>query len=374
MPNCIRCHKPIDATPFCPLCGAKQSREKAVKARANGTGTAYKRGRTWTACVIVGYYIGKDGKMHKHTRSKGGFKTKTAALEYCAALKNEQETQTAPLLIQYWNIYANTAMDRLSDSKRQAYSIAWNKCTDIATKPVDTITVADLRQLAATKGKTYYPTRDIKSLLTHLFRLAAADGHANKDLPSFIDLPPLEEKERMPFTDAEQALLWESYDNGNKNAAIPLIMIATGMMPGEMMRLTADMIHLAERKIINAGIKTKVRKELAIILPDDICPVLEDVMDGVHGLLYPISETAFYDRYYAALKAAGITRHLTPYSCRHTTATRHTINEHTPPQVVARIMRWSSTKMLDRYVHPDEQSVQHAANAITRPAKRPEKT
>lgn len=373
MPNCIRCHKPIDTTPFCPLCGAKQSREKTVKARANGTGTAYKRGRTWTACIVVGYYIGRDGKMHKHTRSKGGFKTKTAALEYCAALKNEQEPKTAPMLIQYWDTYSRTAMDKLSDSKRQAYSIAWNKCTAIATKPVNTITVADLRQLVAVKCKTYYPARDLKSLLTHLFRLAAADGHANKDLPSFIELPAIAEKERMPFTDEEQALLWESYDKGDHNAAIPLIMIATGMMPGEMRRLSVDMIRLYDRKIVNVGIKTKVRKELSIILPDDICPVIEDVMEGKTGLLYPITEQAFYDRYYAALEKAGITRHLTPYSCRHTTATRHTINEHTPPQVVARLMRWSSTKMLDRYVHPTDQAAQEAANAITRPQKKAEK-
>lgn len=370
MPNCIRCHKPIDATPFCPLCGAKQEKTKPLRTRANGTGTAVKRNKTWTAIVTVGYYQGADGKQHRHTRSKGGFRTKTAALEYCAVLKNEKEHRSAPMLMQYWDLYARTAMEKLSHGKAQAYAIAWNKCDKICKTPIDQITVADLRQLVADKCPTYYPAKDLKGLLTHLFRLAAADGFANKDLPSFIDLPPLTEAEREPFTDEEQRLLWESYDQGNKNAEIPLIMIATGMMTGEMRRLTTDMIHLETRQIINAGIKTKARKELSIILPDDICPVLEDAMAGKDGLLYPITETAFYDRYYAALKKAGITRHLTPYSCRHTTATRHTINEHTPPQVVARIMRWSSTKMLDRYVHPTIEAAQTAANTIKRPPKK----
>lgn len=370
MPNCIRCHKPIDETPFCPHCGAKQARpNQTTKSRANGTGTAFKRGKTWTAQVIVGYYDSGDGKLHRITKSKAGFKTKTAALEHCAKLKLEQERKTAPILAYYWDLYSRTAMERLSDSKRQAYAIAWNKCSKMAKVPVDTITVADLRQLVADKCPTHYPARDLKSLMTHLFRLAGADGHANKDLPSYIDLPPLHETERSPFTDEEQCMLWASYDQGNRNAAIPLIMIATGMMPGEMRRLTVGMIHLHERKIINAGIKTKVRKELSILLPDDICPVIEDEMEGKDGLLYPITEQAFYDRYYKALAAAGIARHLTPYSCRHTTATRHTINEHTPPQVVARLMRWSSTKMMDRYVHPTDEAAQDAANALKRPPK-----
>ena len=48
-------------------------------------------------------------------------------------------------------------------------------------------------------------------------------------------------------------------------------------------------------------------------------------------------------------------------------ATIHAIDEHTPPQVVQKIMRWSSTKMMDRYVHPDSQSVHDAANTLKRP-------
>ena len=357
-------------TPFCPHCGAKQERnQKGKRTRANGTGTAYRRGKWWSAQVTLGYYVGADGKPKRITKTKGGFKSKTAALEHCEKLKDQQERKIAPLLREYWDSYARTEMDRLSDSKRQAYNIAWGKLKAIANRPIDTISVSDLRAVVAKECPTHYPARDAKAVLSHLYKLAGADGWVNKDLPSYIDLPKLAEKETVPFTDEEQALLWKSYDDGNLDAGIPLIMIATGMMPGEMRKLSVSMIDLDGRKITGAGMKTETRKKLTIILPDDICPVIEDAMAGKEDLLYPISEPGFYTKYYTALKNAGITRHLTPYSCRHTTATRHTIEEHTPPQVVARIMRWSSTKMLDRYVHPSDDSAMAAANALGRPQK-----
>ena len=373
MGKCIRCYKDMDDTPFCPHCGAKQQRTKSsTKSRPNGTGTAYKRGKTWTAQVTLGYTLDDDGELKRRTRTRGGFKTKTAALEYCQVLKNEHTKKSAPLLCDYWRLYSTSEMDALSHSKYQAYSIAWEKLKELEYCPVDTIPVAQLRSVVAKECKTYYPARDVKVLLSHLFKLAGADGWVSKDLPSYIILPKLEERERVPFTEEEQDLLWRSYDAGDRNACIPLIMISTGMMPGEMRRLSVDMINLEERKITGAGIKTETRKKLSIVLPDDICPVLEDAMQGCTGLLFPITETAFYSRYYKALETAGITRKLTPYSCRHTTATRHTIDSNTPPQVVARIMRWSSTKMLDRYVHPTDADAQAAANALGR-RKTPQK-
>ena len=366
--ECKKCKGAIpDGAPFCPWCGMRQDAQRAKKKRANGTGTAYRRGKTWTAAVVVGYT--RDKK--RITRYKGGFKSKTEALNYCQTLASSPVAQKVPLLVDYWELYYSGEMEKLSESKRTAYKIAWGKLKSISLMPVNAITVADLRNAVSTTCTTYYPARDAKQLLAHLFNLAAADGWCSKDLPSFIDLPQNNENERMPFTDEEQRLLWALYDRGDTNVYIPLIMIYTGMMTGEMLKLTVSMIDLPNREIVGVGIKTDTRKKSAVFLPDDICPVLEDAMAlaGEDGRLYPVTDMAFYKRYYKALKAAGITRRLTPYSCRHTTATIHAVDEHTPPQVVQKIMRWSSTKMMDRYVHPDDSDAREAANTMKRPPK-----
>lgn len=364
---CRKCKKEIpEGSAFCCWCGTKQTAVRPpVKTRGNGTGTVYKRGKTWEIQVTLGFrYDAETGKLKRIARTKGGFKTKTDALNYVQTLKTQSEQKQIPLLADYWESYSSHEMEKLSDNKRLSYKIAWDKLKELHYRRIDTITVGELREIVSTKAPTYYPARDMKIVLSHLFKLAGADRVADKDLPSFIDLPVNAEKEKETFTEEEQALLWKSWDGGDKNAAIPLILIYTGMMPGELNDMDVSMIDLPNRKITNAGKKTEIRKKLSILLPDDICPVIEEISENVTGKLYPMHKTSFYKAYYAALERAGITRHLSPYCCRHTTSTRHAIDENTPPEILARIMRWSSSRMADRYVHPSDKDALNAVNEL----------
>jgi len=229
----------------------------------------------------------------------------------------------------------------------------------------EAVTVAQLRELVSGVAPSYYPARDCKTLLTRLFELAGADGWCSKDLPSYIVLPRLEEKQRQVFTDMEQAALWKLYEAGDMRAAIPLLMISTGMMPGEMQRLKVERIDLADHTISGVGMKTKVRRESPVFIPDDAMPLVEDLITHAQpsGFLWARNEDKWYAEYYAALSAANC-RRLEPYCCRHSTATRLAISEGIAPQTIKRMMRWSTTKMLDRYAHPDDAHVRQAANTL----------
>ena len=335
------------------------------KSRGNGQGTAYRRGKTWQARIVIGWKITGDPP---HTvpiwRTKDGFKTKKEALSYCEVLKHETERpKDAPLLEVYWNAYHDGKMQSLSDSKQTAYNIAWNKLKSIHHKRINTLTVAELQQIINEKAPTYYPARDCKSLLLHLFKLAGAEGWVSKALPEYLILPKLNETEREPFTEEEQAALWKAYENGYKDAAIPLIMIYTGMMTGEMRRLTVDMIDYENRQIVGVGLKTKVRKENPVYIHTSVVPLLQEASAGKIGRIWACSEDDFYRRYYDALSVAGC-RKLTPYSCRHTTATALAITENIAPQTIRKIMRWSTTKMLDRYAHPDDSDALAAIDTL----------
>lgn len=337
------------------------------RTRPNGAGTAYKRGKTWTARVVVGWKECPTGGFTPVYRTKGGFKTKREALEYCLTLLNGTDKKPAPKLYEYWNAYHTGEFEKLSKSKQTAYTGAWKKLSALHYRPVDLITVAEIRETVANAASTYYTARDCKTVLTRLFELAGADGYCNKNLPSYIVLPKLEEKERQVFTEEEQRSLWQLYESGDNRAAIPLLMIYTGMMPGEMQRLKVENIDLDNRKIIGIGIKTKVRKESPVFLPNDILPVVEDLVSNAKpsGYLWPRNESKWYADYYAALEAAGC-RRLEPYCCRHTTATRLAVTENIATQTIRRMMRWSTAKMLDRYAHPDEADVLEAADTMKR--------
>ena len=353
--TCPRCHREIpgDAV-LCCYCGRVIVKRKPATRRGNGQGYVYKRGDTWSARVTVGFVSRGDGRtpLQKY-RTKGGFATKAEALAAIPTLK-ETRPDHAPTLSEYWLIYSKGELLKLSPSKGLAYRIAWKKLEPLAYKPVDAITVGDLRRTVSTACPTYYPARDCKNLLSHLYRLAGADGWVPMDRPSYILLPPLKERERTPFTSEEQAALWKLWEAGDARAALPLIMIYTGMMPGELMDLQPGMIDLDAQKILGAGKKTRVRRESPIYIPASIVPVLSACMES--GQIAPGNEKAFYKTYYEALEAAGC-RRLEPYCCRHTTATALAIDKTIAPQTIQRIMRWSSTRMLDRYAHPDDSAI-----------------
>ena len=76
-------------------------------------------------------------------------------------------------------------------------------------------------------------------------------------------------------------------------------------------------------------------------------------------------EADWYADYYAALEAAGC-RRLTPYSCRHTTATALAVTKNIAPQTVKKVMRWSTARMLDRYAHPDNDAALAAVNTLSK--------
>ena len=383
MMNCPKCEKslPSDAL-FCAYCGRNLSPRKKgrTKSRGNGTGTAFKRGSTWTAQVVVGYEDlppfdpanpENAQPRKKITRSKGGFKTRDAALQYCSVLKNgPQKAADAPFLSEYWETYKSGAYEALSASKQQAYRTAWKKLSDISKFRIDQLTVSDLQKVVSEKCHSYYTARDVRTLLINLFRIAAAEGYVRQELPTFIRIPQLEETEQTPFSETEQANLWKLYESGDLRAAVPLLMIYTGMMPGEAQRLRVDQIDIEGRRIHGAGMKTKVRKQTDIVLADDIVPLVQDLIDNAQpsGYIWKRFERVWYDDYYAALEAAGC-RKLTPYSCRHTTATALAVSENVAPQTVKKVMRWSTARMLDRYAHPDQNDALDAVNTIKKAAR-----
>ena len=340
-----------------------------TKSRGNGQGTAFRRGNSWTVQVVIGYHPNSDPNKQPIPikRKKSGFATKKDALAYCPILLNGgiDQGKGVPRLSDYYSTYTSGEFTHLSVSKQTAYRIAWNRLKSLYDVPVNLITVDLLRTTVSESSNSYYTAKDCKQLLTNLYKLIAADGHASKDLPSFIVLPPLMEKERQPFTAEEQRALWRLYESGDILAALPLLMIYTGMMPGEAQNLRTEHIDLEARTITHAGLKTKVRKSTPMVIASAILPLVSDLMANAQesGYIFPHNEDIFYDNYYTALSRAGC-RKLPPYSCRHTTATALAITEGIAPQTVKMVMRWSSTKMLDRYAHPDTADALTAVDAI----------
>ena len=347
------------------------------KIRGNGQGCAYKspNGRSWTAQAIVGYRAPnrEGGQPIPIKRKKSGFAKKSDALAYVPILLagGIEKPKTAPRLSDYWKIYEESALTKIGRSKQDAYKVAWKKLKPIQDARIDTLTLAVLQETVTTVASSHYTQKDCRTVLTKLFERGYADGFCQRDLPSLIEIESLEETEQIPFNKSEQKALWEQYEKGNLDACIPLLMIYTGMMPGELQYLKVEHIDLEKKTMYGMNLKTKVRKKTPVVLADCILPVAEDLIAHAMPSGYVLSRNkqGFYDRYYAVLQAAGC-RKLPPYSCRHTTATALAVDAKIAPQTIKRVMRWSTARMLDNYAHPDQTDALKAVNKIKRDRKR----
>lgn len=369
--TCRKCKSEIQAgSRFCHMCGAKQEITKPRKTRGNGQGTAIKRGNTWTAIWTTGYYVeategGETPRrvLHQKRKWKGGFKTKTAALAYAA--NPEPEREKCPTLRSYYNGWEAADYQDLSKSKQTAFRIAWGKLEAIADRAMDAITITDLQSAVDGKAQTYYPAKDMKTLLSHLFKRAVAEGHARTNLADFIRLPSLDEKEMQPFAETELKKLWDAYGAGDHVVGFILLMVYSGMMPGELLTLKGDMVDFEKCEIVGCGLKTKKRKVTPIVFPDMVAPVVHDLISrskSAQGYVVGMNKDHFYKEYHAALQRAGV-RDLPPYSCRHTTATALALGN-IAPSVIQEVMRHTKFSTTQRYIHPDSEAARKAVNSL----------
>lgn len=356
--KCKKCSAELpEGANFCPFCG-KPVNEKPKPKRANGQGSVYKRGNSWYAAITIGKT--ENGQCRRQT--KGGFKKKTDAL---ACLDQMRFCPQRDKKISALYDALEPHLEKLSANKRTHYKTAYGRLKKIQNVNIGDLSVVDLQTVVDGNAATYYPAKDMRDLLSLIYQQAMRDDYVTVNKARFIVLPDLEEKDTVPFTADEIKALWADYQTGHTLTGFFLLMIYTGMMPGEARKVTVDMIQLAEKRIVGAGLKTTKRKETPIVLPDIIVPVVEDLMAGKTGRLWEGDEKVFYD-YWKEMKTRTGCRQISelrPYSCRHTTATT-LADRNVSAAIIQEVMRHAKITTTRRYVHLDQDAQADAMNAV----------
>ena len=373
--NCIKCGVELPTgSLFCHICGKKQAQQqkKTTRSRPNGTGTVYRRGKGWACSVVLGYVVLDDGRVKAIRPTKSGFKTKREAMEYIPQLHNDSPFK-APTLLDLWDKFEGSKKyQKLSESRQEKYEIAWKKLELYWLTKIDALTTFDLQNAVDSVADTYYTARDIKNLFSKLYQLALPDQIVKANLSEYIELPEKFEKQQQAFSQDEIAALWNDYFAGNWWTGYLLLMIYTGMMPGELLGCRKEHINWEGKQIIGAGIKTKERRQTPIVLADILLPVLADLCDHTEGdKLIRINKDNFYEVYYQTLERAGC-RRLTPYACRHTAATTLAL-ENIPPSVIQKIMRHAKYSTTEKYIHINLDPMLEAVNKLAQKRAKEEK-
>lgn len=214
-------------------------------------------------------------------------------------------------------------LEKLSHSKKQAYTIAWKKISgEISFRSIQDMTVPMLQQIVDEHGTSYYTKRDIKNLLSHLYKIAIRDDIVNNNKAQYIRLPALESEERTTFTEDEIHALWLDADKYIVKHI--LVMIYTGMRPAELLGVRVENIHIDEH-YMTGGVKTRKSKNRKIIIPDKITGIVSQLISTAESeKLSNYTRNQFYCQWNAYKSLNNMREELLPYCCRHTYVTRLT--------------------------------------------------
>ena len=322
--ECKKCHKQLEESwVACPYCGYAPAPRTARK-RANSTGTAFKRGSTWYAQITASIEVLPDGKVKRKYITKGGFRTKTEALDYCSRLLGGEKRESNETLQHLYDRWLPSHEGRVGPSTIAGYKAAFQHFKPLHTRKVQSIKTDDWQACidACPRGKRV--KEDMRTVAGLLNKFAYNQDLIDKNYAANLFTGKDRKGTRPPFTAGEVDAI---------QAAIGLIpyadytyfLIYTGFRPSELFALTKASYDPENHVLIGGG-KTKAGTDRIVPITAKTAGILQVQLENPTPWLFPrangeqMTERYFREECFNPLmEQLGISDRL-PYSCRHTFA------------------------------------------------------
>lgn len=324
---CPKCSSAIpDGSIFCNRCGKKLVRDTKVrtKSRGNGTGMAYKRGKTWTARVTIGWTF-EDGKKIRKYRTKGGFPSKTAAENYCSTLKkNPNKPKCTDTFSQVYDRWQKAYADRIAAVTMATYKAAWKHFAAVHPLPIVDITVSQLQECIDKCGKGRSTLNDMRTVCSLVYKFAVMNGIVDNNPAQHLYVAAKKKGTRPAFSADELEKIRKAV-GVLPYADYVYFMCYTGFRPNEMLSLKKEAYNKAQNCLVG-GFKTEAGRNRLVPVNAKIRPILSERMASDSEYIFPRPDGSLMDdehfRKYCfnPLMSALHIEGKVPYSCRHTFA------------------------------------------------------
>ena len=326
--NCEKCGRSFqDDAMFCPYCGKKQGilpRKGRTKQRGNGTGMAYKRGKTWTARVTIGWEL-RNGKKIQKYRTFGGFATKTDAENYCFTLKtNHRAPKITDSFSQVYDSWQKEYEGRITPTTMATYKAAWKYYKKLHPLPIADLSVSQLQECINDCPKGRSTLNDMRTVCSLVFKYAIVNKIVTTNLAQYLYVNGKKKGTRPAFTTEELKKIEEAVGK-IPYADYVLFMCFTGFRPNEMLSLKKD-AYDSDHNALIGGFKTEAGRNRIVPVHAKLQGVLQERMASDSEFIFPRPDGSMMDdehfRKYCfvpLMETLGITDRV-PYSCRHTFA------------------------------------------------------
>lgn len=307
------------------------------KMRGNGQGSAYRRKRSWEACIVIGWVIPSDPtkKPYPKKHRKTGFPTKAAALEYCMTYTKMDHERQRRKLEQVYEEWSAKYASRVGESTMSGYKAAYKHFSRLHSAWIDGITAQDLQDCmdSCSSGKRTHQMMKVVAGL--LWGYACDSDYVDKNITENLYTGKGESKQREPLTDKEVEAIRKAIPK-EPYASYIYALCYLGFRPGEFLKLKKSDLHTEEGLVyLTGGSKTEAGKNRMVPVPSTIMPIIENRM-SVSGtdLLFPqtifsrkgeftgykpMSDEYFRKHVFKPLMSRlGIAEGKVPYSARHT--------------------------------------------------------
>lgn len=352
---------------YCPYCGKKQTATPRRASRnLNGSGSARKRGNTWSAVSPPVPYM--DGNQLRYRRiERGGYRTKKEALlaapTLMAPIRTDQSNITFSALYSAW---LDRHKDRVTKSTLGCYTAAYKHYEPLYyAKFVDLVT-ADWQACVDDCSAGKRTRQNMKALGTLLYHYAQEQDITQKDFATHIYVGNLDQVSRNAFSREELATILQAAHAGNTAAAYIACGCYTGFRPSALFALRKSDYNPADCTL-KGGIKTAAGRDRIVPISPKIMPLITAQLSTPGEWLFPSpkggqckTDDFRVDFFYPCLAELciqpvpekGDTPKYTPYSWRHTF---FTLLARVPGEskLKAELGGHTSYQMSQHYQHPD---------------------
>lgn len=336
----------------------------------NGFGSVYKlkgkRRKPWVARKTKGW----DDNGNQLYQIIGYYASQPEALQALIDFnKNPYDIDAAKVTFaEVFQKWSERKFEKISRSNINGYKASFKIAEPLHDMKFVEIKSDHLQDIVDSCEKGHGTLRKIKVLFNQLFKYAMEHDIVSKDYSQFVDIGKNEsETTRKPFTAAEIQILWDNVGRMDFIDTI-LIMIYTGLRPGELLLIENVNIDINER-IMKGGLKTEAGKDRIIPINLKILPFIKNRISEENKFLivnYEGKQMRYWNYYEEKWKRMmeQLEMNHKPHDCRHTFATLMD-NAGANKVSIKRIMGHSSQDITDKvYTHKDIEQLIKAVDLI----------